>query len=57
MASLVDRVVLVTSCGYTKIDELMEAKKALEKIDANIAGVVVNRASGTKRGKYSNYYE
>ena len=27
MASLVDRVVLVTSCGYTKIDELMEAKK------------------------------
>lgn len=57
MASLVDRVVLVTSCGYTKIDELMEAKKALEKIDASIAGVVVNRASGTKRGKYSNYYE
>lgn len=57
MASIVDRVVLVTSCGYTKIDELMEAKKALEKIDANIAGVVVNRASGTKRGKYSNYYE
>mgnify|MGYP004525673197 FL=1 len=57
MASLVDRVVLITSCGYTKIDELMEAKKALEKIDANVAGVVVNRASGTKRGKYSNYYE
>ena len=57
MASIVDRVVLVTSCGYTKIDELMEAKKALEKIDANVAGVVVNRASGTKRGKYSNYYE
>ena len=57
MASLVDRVVLVTSCGYTKIDELNDAKKALEKIDANVAGVVVNRASGTKRGKYSNYYE
>lgn len=57
MASLVDRVVLVTSAGYTKIDELMEAKKALEKIDANIAGVVVNRTNQTKRGKYSNYYE
>ena len=37
MASLVDRVVLVTSVGYTKIDELNDAKKALEKIDANIA--------------------
>lgn len=57
MASLVDRVVIVTSVGYTKIDELNETKKALEKIDANIAGIVVNRASQTKRGKYSNYYE
>lgn len=57
MASLVDRVVLVTSAGYTKIDELMEAKKALEKIDANVAGIVVNRTSPTKKGKYSNYYE
>ena len=57
MASLVDRVVLVTAVGYTKIDELKEAKKALEKIDANIAGVVVNRVNQTKRGKYSNYYE
>lgn len=57
MASLVDRVVLVTEVGYTKIDELMEAKKALEKIDANIAGVVVNRVNHTNRGKYSNYYE
>ena len=34
-----------------------DAKKALEKIDANIAGVVVNRTPQTKRGRYSNYYE
>lgn len=57
MAQLVDRVALVTTVGYTKIDELNEAKKALEKIDANIAGVIVNKTPGTKRGKYSNYYE
>lgn len=57
MASLVDRVVIVTSVGYTKIDELNETKKALEKIDANIAGIVINRTCQTKRGKYSNYYE
>ncbi len=57
LAGLVDKVILVTSVGYTKIDELQEAKKALEKIDAKIAGVVVNRVSETKRGKYSNYYE
>ena len=57
VAGFVDRVILVTAIGYTKIDELMDAKKALEKIDANIAGIVVNRAPQTKRGKYSNYYE
>ena len=57
VAGFVDRVILVTSIGYTKIDELNEAKKALEKIDANIAGVVVNRTPQTKRGRYSNYYE
>ena len=57
VAGFVDRVVLVTSVGYTSIDELNEAKKALEKIDANIAGIVVNRTQQTKRGRYSNYYE
>ena len=57
MASHVDRVILVCSCNHTNIDELNEAKKALEKVDANIAGVVVNRTPQTKRGKYSNYYE
>jgi len=57
LAGIVDRVVIVTAVGYTKIDELNDAKKALEKIDAKIAGVVVNKASATNRGRYSNYYE
>lgn len=57
LAGLVDRVIIVSAAGYTKIDELNDTKKALEKIDANIAGVVLNRVSQTKRGKYSNYYE
>ena len=57
VANLVDRVIIVASVNYCKIDELEETKKALEKIDAKIAGVVVNRTSQTKRGKYSNYYE
>ena len=56
MANIVDRVIVASSLGYTKIDELGETKKALEKIDAKIAGVVVNRAQKTKRGKYSSYY-
>lgn len=57
LANLVDRVIIVTTIGYTSIDELNQTKKALEQIDANIAGVVVNKAPTTKRGKYSNYYE
>ncbi len=57
VAGMVDRVIIVSAAGYTKIDELNDTKKALEKIDANIAGIVLNKASQTKRGKYSNYYE
>ena len=57
LANLVDRVIIVTTIGYTSIDELNQTKKALEQIDANIAGVVLNKAPTTKRGKYSNYYE
>lgn len=57
MANLVDRVIIVSAVGYTNIDDLNDTKKALEKIDANVAGVIVNRANKAKRGKYSNYYE
>lgn len=57
VAGLSDRVIIVSSAGYTKIDELQETKKALEKIDANIAGVVLNNVAKSKRGKYSYYYE
>lgn len=57
LAGIVDRVILVSAAGYTKTEELNEAKKALEKIDAKIAGVVLNKASATNRGRYSNYYE
>ena len=56
LAGLLDRVVLVASANYTNIDDLNDTKKALEKIDAKIAGVVLNKANKVKRGKYSNYY-
>ena len=57
MATLADRVVLVTSCNYTKIDELTKAKKSLETVGASMAGIVVNRAPKVKKNKYNNYYE
>ena len=56
LAGLVDRVIIVASAGYTKIEDLDATKKALEKIDANVAGVILNKTNKVKRGKYSNYY-
>ena len=57
MATLADRVVLVTSCNYTKIDDLTKAKKSLQAVGANIAGVVVNRTTKVIKSKYNSYYE
>lgn len=57
LATIVDRVVIASAAGYTKIDELESTKKALKKVHANVAGVIMNKAPQTKRGKYSNYYE
>lgn len=57
MSKLVDRVIMVTSCNFTKIDELTKAKKSLEKVGANIAGIVVNRTTEPKKNKYNSYYE
>ncbi len=56
VADIVDRVVLVAKANTTKLDELNDAKKALEKINASIAGVVVNSVNKSKRGKYYKYY-
>ena len=57
MSKLVDRVIMATSCNFTKIDELTKAKKSLEKVGANIAGIVVNRTTEPKKNKYNSYYE
>ena len=57
LSSVVDRTLIVSSYGYTKIDDLDNTKKALDKVNASIAGVVMNKAPQTRRGKYYSYYE
>jgi capsular exopolysaccharide synthesis family protein len=57
MASMVDRVLVVCTAGYTNIDDLNETKKGLANVNANVAGVVVNKTKDTKNGKYYKYYE
>lgn len=58
MSNLVDKVVLVTELKHTPSELLENAKKSLDKVDADIAGVVVNKVStnGKNAYTYSRYY-
>lgn len=55
MSSLVDKVVIVTSNKYTPKTEFMNTKNSLQKVNAPIAGVIVNKIDSTK-GAYGKYY-
>ena len=57
LAAMVDRVVIVTSAGETRNDELKAVKATLDNAGANIAGVVLNKVDmkGNLYGKYSKY--
>lgn len=56
LARLVDGVILVVASGETKIDSAKLSKKLLEKVDANILGVVLSKADTSKSGGYYYYY-
>ena len=51
----VDKTLIVTSINHTPKTELINAKKSLENVGANIAGTVVNNIQA-KRGTYGGYY-
>lgn len=55
LSKLVDKTLIVCKHGYTDITDLESTKKALENVNANIAGVVINKVPKT-RSKYGNYY-
>ncbi len=57
VASLVDKVVIVSAIGDTTTDLLDKTKKSLETINANIAGVIANKAPYTNSNYYSYYGE
>lgn len=58
LTRLVDIVLIVASCKKTSIDLLENTKQALENVNANIAGVILNQVE-KKESKYyySKYYE
>lgn len=58
MSRLVDKVVIVTELKHTPYELLDNTKKSLQKVNADIAGVVVNKVptNGKKAYTYNRYY-
>lgn len=55
LSSMVDRVIIVSSINHTPKTELKNTIKSLQKVGANIAGIIVNRIT-TKSDSYGSYY-
>ena len=55
LSKIADKTIIVTKYGSTNIDALEDTKKALNNVDASVAGVVVNRIPKSKT-KYGSYY-
>lgn len=58
MSRLVDKVIVVTELKHTPYELLNNTKKSLEKVNADIAGIVVNKVTtnNKKSYTYSKYY-
>ena len=56
LSSLMDETLIVVRDGSTKKADLMATKSALEKVGANIAGVVFNMVNRNTSSKYYNSY-
>lgn len=58
MSTLVDRVLIVSSETVTPKSVLESTKKELEKVNAPVAGVILNNVDkkGSAYGKYYSYY-
>ena len=57
MTRLADIVLIVASAKKTSIELLESTKQALENVNANIAGVVLNQVEQKESKYYSRYYE
>ncbi len=57
MTKNVDKVVIVCAVNYTKVEQLENTKKSLQNIDADLAGVIVNKVPEIHSSYYGNYYD
>ena len=56
LASKVDRVILVTAMNETNKNFVLESKNALDKANAKLSGVVLNKAKVDKKSYYKYGY-
>ena len=56
LSSLVDKVLVVSAINHTPKTELLNTKKALENVNAQVAGCIANNIKAGKGGYGSYYY-
>lgn len=57
LSTIVDGIIMVTSSAQVEIDAAKQAKELLDKVKANILGVVLNKITkGNHKNYYYNYY-
>jgi protein-tyrosine kinase len=56
LARIVDGVLLTVASNETHVDAIVTAKRALDKVDANLIGTVLTKAKMGKRS-YHYYYD
>lgn len=56
LANRVDGVLLVTRYSYTRKEEVKQAKKALDNVNANLLGFVMNGQPMSESSGYYTYY-
>ncbi|MGL6247930.1 MAG: CpsD/CapB family tyrosine-protein kinase [Culicoidibacterales bacterium] len=57
LAQIVDGTILVAASHSVKKEQLAEAKKRLDKVNAHILGVVMNKVDIQNQGDYYYYYQ
>lgn len=56
ISTIVDGTILVAASGTVEIDNIKRSKELLQKVNANIIGVVLNKLDKDSKGNYYYYY-
>ena len=56
MANLVNKVIIVCAANVTPTELLQKTKNSLQNVDADIAGIVVNKTKASYNKYYGHYY-